>query len=354
MRYISIPCEACGKPFTETDDVVVCPVCGAPQHRACWIAAGACARQADHAAGFSWVSPVQPEPPQRRAEPEARDGRIVCPQCGGESFDNEIYCMRCGAKLRPDPADRYYPGEDPARDNAHKQEMIDAFNRFGGLDPNSMVDGIPVCEYADFVGGSAPGRIIRKVSIAERFGRSVSWILPAFLFGPVWYFYRKMKKEGLLISLVVILLAATMGLLQINDAFVTYVKGAADAAVSMAEGGFTPEAFRDTLAELTETYASTVLTGADAVKMQIASVLQYVLLVGCPLACSLLALRRYRKKVRASVFDIRGRCSDMQTYRSTLLREGGTSVGLAILGVVLLLFALFLMNYLPVLIALLR
>ena len=35
-KYVNVPCAKCGKPFTEDDDVVVCPDCGAPHHRSCY------------------------------------------------------------------------------------------------------------------------------------------------------------------------------------------------------------------------------------------------------------------------------------------------------------------------------
>ena len=35
-------CPACGRNFDHDDDIVVCPVCGTPQHRACWDERGEC------------------------------------------------------------------------------------------------------------------------------------------------------------------------------------------------------------------------------------------------------------------------------------------------------------------------
>ena len=34
-NYTGCKCPVCQQPFTETDDIVVCPECGAPYHRAC-------------------------------------------------------------------------------------------------------------------------------------------------------------------------------------------------------------------------------------------------------------------------------------------------------------------------------
>ena len=356
MKYTGISCVFCARPFSETDDVVVCPVCGAPHHRACWQQHGRCACEAAHASGFTWASPVQPEPekPEKEVRFKNGEGVVVCPNCGTENFENDMYCLRCGAKLHDDSGARVYHPYDETQTGFQRQELINDFNRFGGLDPNSLVDGVPVCEYSDYVGGGTPGRIIRKVSGSERYGRKVVWHAPAFFFGPIWFFFRKMKKEGLLLSLVLILLAAAVGILQINDAFVDYVKGTMEATLSVMNGEADIETYRDTLYTLAETYQTTVLTGADAVKERVGSLLQYVIMIGSPLFSGLFGIYFYRKHVRREIEKIRERCTDLPSYRATLQHEGGTSAGLAVIGVVLALAAFFCMDYLPALIALLR
>ena len=50
-------CFVCGQVFTDNDDVVVCPDCGTPYHRACWQKNGACVNLPLHESGKSW----QPE-----------------------------------------------------------------------------------------------------------------------------------------------------------------------------------------------------------------------------------------------------------------------------------------------------
>ena len=41
--YKGYKCAACGNVFDENDDVVVCPECGAPHHRSCYLEKGQCA-----------------------------------------------------------------------------------------------------------------------------------------------------------------------------------------------------------------------------------------------------------------------------------------------------------------------
>ena len=35
IDYTGLECPICGEKFTAQDDIVVCPECGAPYHRAC-------------------------------------------------------------------------------------------------------------------------------------------------------------------------------------------------------------------------------------------------------------------------------------------------------------------------------
>ena len=52
MKLSGIPCVACGKKFTPEDDIVVCPECGAPYHRACYKELGHCVHADRHAEGY--------------------------------------------------------------------------------------------------------------------------------------------------------------------------------------------------------------------------------------------------------------------------------------------------------------
>ena len=58
--YVGCVCSVCNKPFAAGDDIVVCPECGTPYHRACYQAAGGCVHEAQHAEGYAW-QPPQPK-----------------------------------------------------------------------------------------------------------------------------------------------------------------------------------------------------------------------------------------------------------------------------------------------------
>lgn len=54
QEYQGQPCLVCGQVFAESDDIVTCPECGTPYHRACWKETGHCVNTELHAAGGSW------------------------------------------------------------------------------------------------------------------------------------------------------------------------------------------------------------------------------------------------------------------------------------------------------------
>ena len=88
--YTGVPCPVCGKRFVNTDDIVVCPRCGAPYHRACFEETGDCVFQDLHSSGESWKRPAAPEAPPKREDEEADSLR--CPFCGKMNHHNALFC----------------------------------------------------------------------------------------------------------------------------------------------------------------------------------------------------------------------------------------------------------------------
>lgn len=103
-RYTGNHCPVCEQAFTDEDDIVVCPDCGTPYHRACWQKVGACMHKSEHAAGFEWQSEFGPD-----AEKAAHEA--TCPNCGTHNQPGAAQCSHCGCPLpkdddpRPDPKD---------------------------------------------------------------------------------------------------------------------------------------------------------------------------------------------------------------------------------------------------------
>jgi hypothetical protein len=330
-----------------------------------------------HDTGYAWIFPEDVlqqraalEAEKKRAEkPQSADGRklpngenvVQCPSCGAPKYGNDIYCMRRGARLDGEPSstkddgydDEYDDYEDDVYDEVDVRAIRDDFNRFGGISPDAPVDGIPCWEYAEYVGGSKPGKIIRKVSTMERFGRKLSWMWAALILGPIWFFWRKMKKEGAIIAIIMIFLAACMGISQLDSITVDYYKKTIDLMQQAMTGQLSIAELQEQAAANQEAYVNEELENGSRWRGLLTSGLEYCVMIGMPLLCSLLAVPLYRKKVKADIHEIRGKCGSMDEYTNTLRAEGGTSAGLAVLGVILMLAVAFCAIYLPMFIVML-
>lgn len=53
-EFLDKLCPVCRKAFSQGDDIVVCPVCGAPHHRECYARENKCGVEEFHASGYVW------------------------------------------------------------------------------------------------------------------------------------------------------------------------------------------------------------------------------------------------------------------------------------------------------------
>ena len=221
-RYTGNHCPVCEQAFTDEDDIVVCPDCGTPYHRACWQKVGACMHKSEHAAGFEWQPEFGPE-----AEKAAHEA--TCPNCGTHNQPGAAKCSHCGCPLpkdngpRPDPKDEDAQVPIYARDpsTVHKPDdsrttpgpRIDTYTADdnGGIcrreiGPEDTIDGIKAKDWAAYVGRSPMYYLMQFFRMSET-KQKVTLSLSAFLFGPAYLFYRKMWKQGLLATLVMVVLS---------------------------------------------------------------------------------------------------------------------------------------------------
>ncbi len=201
-KYTGVKCPVCGIKFTQADDVVVCPVCGAPHHRACYASKGECAFAADHLSGKEWQPPA--DPAQEKASGAAADGGEgstgTCPRCGSKNVAGVIFCQICGSPMGASP-EREHPGAAPSHDtgysfySAFMREFSTAPNQYGGLSPDDVIDGASVRELAAYVGENSAYYLPRFKLMSEN-TRMISLNLPAMFFTCLFYFSRKMYVLG--------------------------------------------------------------------------------------------------------------------------------------------------------------
>lgn len=171
MDYKNEICNGCNQPIKEDDDIVVCPVCGTPQHRSCWIANGECVNSSLHAEGFVWQ---KSHPAETQEQPKAE-----------ETEPNTVPVM---GKM---------PAFDQLAQEAQNLEAIFLKDQLAHKDEE--FDGINVTD-AGYYLQSGAHRYIRRF----RKDRKLSWNWGAFIFAPAWFFYRRLYKFGAIFLALVV------------------------------------------------------------------------------------------------------------------------------------------------------
>ena len=92
--YEGQSCPVCQQHFGENDDIVTCPICGAPHHRDCWKAEGHCHFAADHGTERQWAKGASDEPVKHKPTPKQH-----CQNCGAENPEFAEFCSHCGREL---------------------------------------------------------------------------------------------------------------------------------------------------------------------------------------------------------------------------------------------------------------
>jgi len=185
QNYEGCSCPVCKKPLLPSDDIVVCPDCGAPYHRACYQQRGACVFAEMHGTGFEWKRPA--------SAPQLDK----CPNCGTPYPQGRRFCEKCGAAL-----DRQEPTQvPPSRLGRTAENFSLPFDFFSEEDMTGEIDGIPVADWAAYIGPSAP-YYLYQFKRMDATGHKVGFVFSAAFFAPIYFFYRKMWALGLLSAVV--------------------------------------------------------------------------------------------------------------------------------------------------------
>ena len=302
-------CVGCSQVMGAGDDVVVCPVCGTPQHRECWKKENRCVNHDKHSPDFEWKSTLgaagaqQATAPDKPDEPETTaDGLIVCPRCHSENLPDSLHCGNCGLA--------FVGGEE---ENAQAQQGAPFMGgavppyMFGVyMDENDTVDGYKVGDIAAYVRTGSPRYVGKFKKMSEK-GRKISWNWAAFFVSPFWFFYRKMYKLG-----IAFLLIAITGLLVLSvpsDQFTAVYEQHYEQLISE---DLSVEEYNEIMQELEQPAIQvSAISGALAL-MQV--------------FCGLFGDYFYKKQTFSQIERLKEVESDPTAYRFLLMRKGGPSV----------------------------
>lgn len=191
-RFANKLCPACRAPFTEDADVVVCPICGTPHHRVCYMKNGRCALENLHAQGFVWNGrlPDEPAPSVVHEEPDPHHAEY--PQGVPQTTE-----------------DTFFGGEDM------QDYLAGMMKRFA--DERQGEDGVSMRELCAYVSKSAM-HYGRAFMAFRKSGKQtvISLNICAGLFAPLFQFYRKMDAMGVLVMLLTLLLSLPVYLVNVG------------------------------------------------------------------------------------------------------------------------------------------
>lgn len=209
--HIGEKCIVCGKTFTETDDVVVCPECGTPYHRACWQEHNACINQKLHETGESWQPEHAPEEPKPLQ---------ICPDCGTGNPPDATHCRHCGKPF-------LQPGDRPETPETFREQLretaayMSAQNATCGIDPETTLDGERLEDVADFVAQNHLYYLPKFLRFSK--GHRISLNFPCLIFPQYYLAYRKMWGAALLVTGLLFLLSIPGSMVQMDFLFQQYL-----------------------------------------------------------------------------------------------------------------------------------
>lgn len=326
MRYDGAVCQICGREFSETDDIVVCPDCGTPHHRQCWLESGQCINSSLHDGAFSW-QPAESE----KAEPEKEeslaetDGRlpITCPVCKHENPPSSERCETCGQKFTIFGFNVFDKQNELEQEEKAEHESNSAPT--GEYAGRTDIDSVSTDDISEYVRTNHL-TYVRKFDKLSNQGKKVSWNWASFIFLPYWFFYRKLIKPGIifLMSILCVSVIFSQPLGAIADKYYTFI----DVAVENADEQQVAQAQQQLLSET---------------KKQAPFVIAYFLiLLIIRIVAALLSDRLYKKKVVGDIVSLRGKNLDDEAFHFSMFKLGGISPVLVLAAYV----AQYALNYL--------
>ena len=201
MNYKGVSCPVCGQPFQEGDDIVVCPECGAPHHRACYKQLGHCAMEQQlHPQHLSWQNPND-QPPAAAAD---GSDDIICPIFGLFCHSEDESCPNCHFPLKnktesqPSNNNQRPVVENPFDEVSGQEQSPDFESMFGAIYENDQIGGFAAKDFI-FVIRQNYVYFLRVFKILAQRVKAKVFNWSAFFFGFLYFFYRKMYKIGALL-----------------------------------------------------------------------------------------------------------------------------------------------------------
>lgn len=197
QKYENEICSVCYAKLFEDDDVVFCPICGAPYHRACYQRSNRCKYEEYHGTEKQWDKQHVRDHESKTSEPTDEstqfNEKTTCPNCGTVSANNTLFCPNCGTPFGKNRADGY---ANFSSGYARPYQPIFS-DPLGGVDASETIDEVSVTDLAAFVGPSSNIYLPRFSKIEKNKKRGLVWNWSAFLIPQYYFLFRKCIGAGI-------------------------------------------------------------------------------------------------------------------------------------------------------------
>ena len=323
MDYIGHKCPVCGQYFHIGDDIVVCPECGTPSHRECYIQNGKCINYNKHADGYDYSK-------ESCTNQQPQDDFILCKKCGTPNEEDNFFCEKCGAPLQEAKGTNNSPfsaNQTNTQQYPGATQNVMFFDPLGGVKSDAdFGDSVTAGECAKLTKQSTQYFSIVFNNIA-RFSKS-RYNFCALLFSGGYLLYRKMYKIGAFFTA----LEALMFVAQLYiGSYISSTTAFAKLFQSYNTGDFT--ALMHHYYELSP-YNMTMITVYSAL-----SILTLVISV----IIGATANRMYFMHCKKQIIKIKANSTESTDIDKEYIKKGGVNVGLA----VSLLASKIILSYVP-------
>lgn len=306
-------CPVCKQKFKYSDDIVVCPECGARYHRECYNKVGECLFKDKH------YTSECPKVKKEKKDPEVKTK--ICPNCSQENPESAIFCNRCGFSFGDEVNDNEFSNKNEV-DISSIPGIEVLLDPMGGVNPNEKFDSISASDIAKYVNVNS-AYYLNVFKRIKDFKRS-RFNFCAFLFSGGWLLYRKQYKLGSLITII-------MALFSIASTYIMYffyypiladVLSAAD--IGLSDRVLTPEQSNAVMQQLLSLpYSKILILLAPSVMFFIGLLIMFII--------GFKGNKIYMKHVIAKVSKLKEESkNNLANYNERLETEGGVNVPLGI------------------------
>lgn len=199
-QFENAHCPICNKNFSQDDDIVVCPVCGTPHHRSCYLKEQQCANFDKHETGWLY---------QTENKHGREDAVQTCSRCGNENASDSLFCNLCGTPLQHNdvttPSQTTMPW------------LKQAMSPLGDLNAKEKLGEFQVADFAAFIGSNTLYFLPKFKQFQNK--KAISINFPALLAPSIYFLYRKMYLPGIFMLIMDLLGITCNTLLYSNSAF---------------------------------------------------------------------------------------------------------------------------------------